>query len=63
MAGNIRRIADFLEIPVNESRWPAILEYCSFDWMKRNATKTVPLGDAFWDAGAGVFINKGVNGR
>lgn len=34
-----------------------------FDWMKRSATKSVPLGGAFWDAGAEVFINKGVNGR
>ena len=25
--------------------------------------KSVPLGGAFWDAGAQVFINKGVNGR
>ena len=24
---------------------------------------SVPLGGAFWDAGAQVFINKGVNGR
>jgi aryl sulfotransferase len=31
--------------------------------MKANATKSVPLGGAFWDAGAQVFINKGVNGR
>jgi aryl sulfotransferase len=31
--------------------------------MKRHATKSVPLGGAFWDAGAQVFINKGVNGR
>jgi aryl sulfotransferase len=28
-----------------------------------HATKSVPLGGAFWDAGAQVFINKGVNGR
>ncbi len=31
--------------------------------MKRHATKSVPLGGAFWDAGAEVFIHKGVNGR
>ena len=31
--------------------------------MKRNATKSVPLGGAFWDAGAQLFINKGTNGR
>ena len=63
MPSEIRSIATFLDIPVNESRWPAILEYCSFDWMKTNATKCVPLGGAFWDAGAQVFINKGVNRR
>ncbi len=31
--------------------------------MKANAAKSVPLGGAFWDAGAQVFIHKGVNGR
>ena len=63
MPGQIRGIAEFLDIPIDESRWDALLEYCSFDWMKRNASKSVPLGGAFWDAGAQVFINKGVNGR
>ncbi len=63
MPGEMRRLAAFLEIPIDESRWDQILEYCSFDWMKKNATKSVPLGGAFWDAGAQVFINKGVNGR
>jgi aryl sulfotransferase len=59
----MRQIARFLDIPIDESRWDRIVEYCSFDWMKRNATKSVPLGGAFWDAGAEVFIHKGVNGR
>ena len=63
MPGEMRRIARFLDIPLDEARWPAILEYCSFDWMKKNAAKSVPLGGAFWDGGAEVFINKGVNGR
>jgi aryl sulfotransferase len=63
MPGEMRRIAAFLGIPVDEAKWPKILEYCSFDWMKANATRSVPLGGAFWDAGAQVFINKGVNGR
>ena len=63
MQAEMRRIAAFLEIDVDASRWNDIVEYCSFDWMKRNATKSVPLAGAFWDAGAEVFINKGVNGR
>jgi aryl sulfotransferase len=63
MEGEMRRIARFLDVPVDEAGWPRIVEYCSFDWMKQHATNSVPLGGAFWDAGAQVFINKGTNGR
>jgi aryl sulfotransferase len=63
MPGEIRRIAAFLDIPVDEARWDAILEYCSFDWMKANAAKVTPLGGALWEGGAQTFIHKGVNGR
>jgi len=63
MPGQMRRIAAFLDIPLDESRFDRIVEYCSFNWMKRNATKSVPLGGAFWDAGAEVFINRGENRR
>ena len=63
MPGEMRRIAAFLDIPIDEARWDSVVEYCSFDWMKANAVKSVPLGGAFWDGGARVFINKGVNGR
>jgi aryl sulfotransferase len=63
MPGQMRRIAAFLDISIEETRWEEIVEYCSFDWMKRHATKSVPLGGAFWDGGAQVFINRGVNGR
>ena len=63
LPGEMRKLASFLDISVKDANWPRILEYCSFDWMKKNATKSVPLGGAFWDAGAQVFINKGVNGR
>ena len=63
MPGEIRRIAAFLEIPIREENWPAILEHCSFDYMKANATPSVPLGGAFWDGGAQTFVHKGTNGR
>lgn len=63
MSGEMRRIAQFLDIPIDETRWTDIQEYCSFDWMKKNAARSVPLGGAFWDGGAEVFINKGTNGR
>jgi aryl sulfotransferase len=63
MPGEIRRIAKFLNIEIDESRWDSILRHCSFDYMKENATKSVPLGGIFWDGGAETFIHKGVNGR
>ncbi len=63
LPGQMRRIAAFLDIPIDESKFPTMLERCSFAWMKANATKSTPLGGAIWDGGAEVFINKGVNGR
>lgn len=63
MPGEIRRIARFLDIPVDESRFPAIVEHCGFDYMKAHAARSAPLGGVFWDGGAATFINKGTNGR
>lgn len=63
MPAQIRRIAAFLEIDIEEATWPTILEHCSFDYMKANATASVPLGGAFWDGGATTFVHKGTNGR
>jgi aryl sulfotransferase len=63
MPGEIRRIADFLDINIDKSKWDSILRHCSFDYMKSHATPSVPLGGAFWDGGAETFINKGTNGR
>jgi aryl sulfotransferase len=63
LPGQMRRIAAFLDIPIDETRFPAMVEHCSFAWMKANATKIMPLGGAFWDGGAQTFINKGTNGR
>lgn len=63
LPGQIRRIAAFLDVAIDEARFPTIVEHCSFEWMKANAGKAVPLGGAFWDGGAQTFINKGQNGR
>jgi aryl sulfotransferase len=63
MPGEIRRIAEFLAIPVDQSKWEKILLHCSFEYMKANAAKSVPLGGAFWQGGAETFIHKGTNGR
>ncbi|HTI80702.1 MAG TPA: sulfotransferase domain-containing protein [Acetobacteraceae bacterium] len=63
LPGQMRRIAAFLDIKIDEQRFPTMVEHCTFAWMKANATRSTPLGGAFWDRGAEVFINRGTNGR
>ena len=63
MPGEMRKIAAYLDIPIDESKWDDIVEHCTFDYMKKNATASTPLGGAFWDGGADDFVYKGVNGR
>lgn len=63
LPGQIRRVAAFLDPPIDEARFPAIVEHCSFDYMKAYATRATPLGGIFWDGGAQTFVHKGTNGR
>ena len=55
MPGEIRRIAAFLDIAVDEAQWDNIVKHCSFDYMKDHAAACVPLGGAFWEGGAETF--------
>ena len=61
MEGEMRQIATFLDL--DPQNWPAVLEHCSFTWMKAHAADSAPLGGAFWEGGAETFIHKGTNGR
>jgi aryl sulfotransferase len=63
LPGSIRQVASFLGIPIDEDRWQVILDHCSFEYMKVNASDSVALGGAFLDGGAQTFIHRGVNGR
>jgi aryl sulfotransferase len=63
LEGQAHAIAEFLGIDAPEDRWPAIVEHCSFDFMKKNAAKAAPLGGAIFEGGPETFINKGTNGR
>jgi aryl sulfotransferase len=58
----MRRLAEFLAIPVEEANWPTIAEAASFDTMKRDAVAAGVLADIF-DGGANRFFFKGTNGR
>ena len=63
LAGSIRRVAEFLDIPADEAVFPKIVEHCSFDYMKSHAEKVAPRGGIMWKGGAKTFINKGTNDR
>ena len=63
LPGSIRRIAGFLDVPIDPARFPAIVEHCGFDWMKAHASSATPLAGKPWDGGADTFIHKGTNGR
>lgn len=63
LAGEMRAIADFLEVEIPADRWPDIVTHCTFDYMKANAEKVAPLGGALFEGGASTFINRGTNGR
>lgn len=60
--GEARRIADFLEIEVEEALWPQIVKHCDIDYMRESA-KQFDVLDAIFEGGGAKFINKGTNGR
>lgn len=63
LPGEMKRIAKFLDVDIEENRWPVLAEHCSFEYMKAHAAMSAPLGGQLWDGGAETFINKGTNGR
>jgi aryl sulfotransferase len=63
LAGEIRRIAEFLNIEIEPNKFDIIVEKCTFEYMKKNAEKMAPVKGASWKGGATTFINKGTNGR
>jgi aryl sulfotransferase len=57
----MRRIADFCEIAVDEGAWPDLLASVGFDAMRAEASDS-PMGIVF-EGGADRFFFKGTNGR
>jgi aryl sulfotransferase len=61
--GEMRRISAYLDIPVDEAVWPALLRGVSFDAMKANAGKMAPGATQGMWKDAGNFFHKGENER
>jgi aryl sulfotransferase len=62
LPGQVRRIAAFLDIPVDEAKLPTILRHCSLEHMRKVAATDPVLTYAF-EKGSDTFIHKGTNGR
>jgi aryl sulfotransferase len=62
LSGQLRRIAAFLGIEIEESRFPAMIEHCGIDYMRRAASEA-PILDMVFKNGGTTFFNKGTNGR
>ncbi|MDA1371356.1 MAG: sulfotransferase domain-containing protein [Proteobacteria bacterium] len=59
----MRRISEFLEIPVEEDVWPSLVEGVSFKSMKSNAAKMAPgATEGVWKDTSN-FFHKGTNKR
>jgi aryl sulfotransferase len=61
LAGEMRRIAEFLAIDVPTAKWPEVVERCTFEAMRANGERV----GSFWnfEGGAQSFLFKGTNGR
>jgi aryl sulfotransferase len=63
LPNEIRSIARFLDISIDETRFPTIVEHCGFAFMKANAPRITPGGGAFFGNGGAAFFDNGGNGR
>jgi aryl sulfotransferase len=62
LGAELRRVARFLEIDVDEVQVPAMLEHCSIDYM-RDAVPTDSGINMIFEGGGKTFFHKGTNGR
>ncbi len=62
LEGEMRRIADFLEIVIPEERWPAVVDRCSLGSMREAGRANAQIGMGF-EGGADAFFHQGTNGR
>ena len=63
LAGEMKRIADFLAISVPPDVMSKLVDAATFASMKRDGDALVPMAKMAWDRGADRFINQGTNNR
>ncbi len=63
LAGEMRRISDFLEIQTPAERLAVLAQAAGFDAMKADGKALLPKIGEHFDKGSERFLNKGTNGR
>lgn len=63
LAGEMRRVADFLGIDIDEDLWPSLVEAASFETMKRQGDDLMPMFNAVFEGGSRSFFHHGQNER
>lgn len=59
LEGQMRDLAAYLAIEVEEERWPLVVDACTFATVKRAPEKVVgEMASLAWKGGAQTFINK-----
>lgn len=61
--GEMRRIAAFLDVPVDEAVWPSLVEAATFEAMKRNGDVVLAGMERGFEGGHRSFLHKATNGR
>lgn len=59
----MRRIADFLGIGIEEHLWPSLVQAAGFEAMRAAGDELMPFTKTMFAEGAQRFFNRGVNGR
>ena len=63
LEGEMRRIAQYLDIAVPEGRWPALVKAATFDQMKADGGTLMAGAERIFKGGHESFLHKGTNGR
>jgi aryl sulfotransferase len=62
LPAEMRRVAEFIDIELDASQWPAAVERCTFEGMRKADTKIANFEMGF-EGGINGFLFKGTNGR
>lgn len=63
LSGEMRRIAEFLDIETPPDIWPSLVDAARFESMKRDGAALLPGIEMAFNGGHETFINRGTNDR